>query len=113
MTPQTLSTAQLEAALRAMDARLRAKKLEIDSLNTLRDNLPLMAARLFRGEGTAAESDSLETVTDATHNYLTAKINWALMDLEQMELQRRMVVAQQSMVQPAGGVLPTNRRPQG
>lgn len=109
MMPQ-LTAQQVEAALRSISARIDAKKLEIDSLNSLRALAPGFLGPLVPPN---SDPDTRAVVTDAVNNYMTAKINQALMDLEQFILQKAMFEAQQRQVQLASGVLPNNRRPQG
>lgn len=116
MMPQ-MSALQVEAALKGISARINAKKLEIDSLNTLRNVVPTFLDGLFAEALTKIEEppsgDIPGVVMNAVTNYMTAKINQGLMDLEQLMLQKTMFESQQRQVQLATGVLPNNRRPQG
>jgi len=89
----------------------------VDSLNTIRAAAPGLLGflcRPMRADETI-DASSEEALSMATENYLTAKINQGLMDLEQLMLQKAMFEQQQRQVQLASGVLPpnNNRRPQG
>jgi hypothetical protein len=78
MTPQ-LSVQQLEHAIKNLQKRVDAKKLEAHSYSQFRD--------YASGNFTPDEA----TLRDATNNYLTAKLNQALIDLEELELQLKAV----------------------
>ena len=108
MMPQ-LTVQQVEAALKAITARIDAKKLEVDSLSRMQQTSRVLIQKLFSSDETVEESLAIETV----HDYLIAKLNQGLMDLEQLTLQKTMFESQQRQVQLASGVLPNNRRPQG
>ena len=92
MAPQ-LTTQQLAAAIRAIEQRRASKQLEVDSLNTFRAAAPEAINHLFPGP------ENLHLITalaDASANYLTAKINWLLIDLQEIDLQLRALRQHQS-----------------
>jgi hypothetical protein len=80
MTPQ-LSVQQLEHAIKNCDARVKAKTLECAALDQMRDAIPEYLAGLIIDQ----------PLRESVHNYLTAKLNWALIDLQELELQLKAV----------------------
>ncbi len=98
MSPQ-LTKQQLEHAISNIRKRVDAKKLECHALAKLRDHSPAVFGALSMvlpaDEKSQASpvieaiSGSLESVREASVNLLTAKLNTALVDLEELELNLR------------------------
>ncbi len=115
MSPQ-LTIQQLEHAITNIDKRVEAKKLEIHSYAEWRDHAPAAFGTLSfmlppvasseQESVFAAMSRSLAALREATVNLFTAKLNTALIDLEELELnlkamrQMRSGVVGASMVPP-------------
>ena len=84
MSPQ-LTKQQLEHAISNIRKRVDAKKLEIDSLSKLRTAAVDVIAKHFNFR----DEEKQQPVQNAVHNYLTAKINEQLVNLEELELSLR------------------------
>jgi hypothetical protein len=74
-----------------LQKRVNAKKLEIHAYGQFRDyapSVPVLLSLIPKGEGPATESiiEALEQLRDAATNFFTAKLNQALVDLEELEL---------------------------
>lgn len=76
-----LSVQQLEHAIKVFKARVSAKKLEIHSYSQFKDNAPVAAIQLLGADPLG------QGMHDAVENFFTAKMNQALLDLEELELQ--------------------------
>jgi hypothetical protein len=96
MTPQ-LSVQQLEHAIKNLQRRVDAKKLECHSLDNLRQHAPIsilaVLAKELKGEGSTTDAtlNGLEKTRESAENLLTAKLNQALIDLDELELQLKAV----------------------
>lgn len=115
MSPQ-LSANQLAHAAKNAEKLIAAKKLEIHAYSKFQKHAPAAIRELldplspklqrFPGETAGTVSRDLQ---DATENLFTAKLNHALIELEELELQLKAVrhIQQQqgSMIQvPSSGV---------
>ncbi len=90
----TLSQQQIAAAIRAFENRLNSKKLECDALGKLRTTAPvLIGAILLKDENVPGLTGLWKSIAE---DYLTAKINWLLIDIQEYELQIRALKSQQS-----------------
>jgi hypothetical protein len=99
MSPQ-LSVQQLEHAIKNLEALIGAKKLEIDALSKFRELVPGTVSLIYRGIHTEpTEPQPLlefwdwwtKDVQRAAENFFTAKINQALVQLEEIEMQLKAV----------------------
>ena len=98
MSPQ-LSKQQWEHAISNLQRRVNAKKLECHALATFRDHSPAIfgaLSMLMPADADAQDSrllramtDSMSLLREATINLATAKLNTALVDLEELELNLR------------------------
>lgn len=92
-----LSIQQLEHAIQVYEKRVQAKKLEIDSYAKFRDHAPEAMegiARMFIGD--LGIQGSQAALRDATENLFTAKVNQAILDLEELELMVKALKQQRS-----------------
>lgn len=102
MSPQ-LSQQQIGAAIKAFENRLNSKKLECDALGRLRKVAPnVIPLQLVNMEG---YGDTASGVAHACEDYLTAKINWLLIDIQEYELQIKMLKSQQSGIVSPGMII--------
>ena len=102
MNPQNppqlqISRAQIEQNIKQFEAKIKAKTLECVSLGQLRDASADVIARLYGYR----EKEFQKPVQDAVYNYLTAKLNEQLINLEALQLQLNAWKAMTNMVQPA------------
>lgn len=106
-----LTVQQLQAAIASFNKRLKSKQLEVDALDRIRKQVPSMAAQLFPvSESTTLVPVTASVLSDAVVDYLTAKINWLLIDVQEFTLQIKALESQQSGIILAGQ---PPRRPQG
>ena len=103
---QGLTVQQVAAALANFKKRLQSKQLEVDALSRMRKVAPAIIAPLVPAE---SDRDMFRVAVD---DYLTAKINWLVIDVQEFELQIRALESQQSGLVLAAGAVPP-RRPQG
>jgi len=82
MSPQ-LSTQQLEHAIGNLEKLLSAKKLEIYSLSAFKENAPVAVIQLLGADPLG------QSLRDATENFFASKLNRALIELEEMEMQMK------------------------
>jgi hypothetical protein len=102
MTPQ-LSVQQLEHAIKNLQRRVDAKKLEAHSYAQFRDHAPAALGHLLTGFDGAVKGDPpSEYLHDATENLFTAKLNQALIDLEELELTLKAYKQMSSPIQVPG-----------
>lgn len=104
--PLQLSTAQLAQAEKAFKAKLDAKTLECASLAQLKEHAPesmVILSLLLKGQGSTTESmiDSLDITRDALGNYLSAKLNQAVIELQEIDLQLKAIQSMSNRIQPA------------
>jgi hypothetical protein len=116
MTPQ-LSVQQLEHAIKNLQKRVDAKKLEAHSYGLFRDHAPAALEHLcekFIDEDPAIKKGLAdppgEYLHDATENLFTAKLNQALIDLEELELQLKAVKQMSSGILVPGMQINQNKR---
>jgi hypothetical protein len=99
-----LSQQQLAAGIAAMEKRLNSKKLEVDALDRLRLASGVLSRIL---PDTPAGPQDANSIQHAVENFLTAKINWLLIDVQEFELNIRALKSQQSgIVVPGPPVRP-------
>ncbi len=110
MTPQ-LSVQQLEHAIKNLQRRVDAKKLEAHSYAKFRDYAPTalghLCEKLAGVDGDPAVREGRadppsEYLHDATENFFTAKLNQALIDLEELELTLKAYKQMSSPIQVPG-----------
>ena len=101
--PVQLSTAQLEKLVKNLEARLKAKTLECASLGQLKLVAGDVVDKFFnyRSQIDDLPNHPQKALKDAVYNYLTAKLNQELINLEELELRLKQVKAASNMVQPA------------
>ncbi len=114
----SVTAQQLAAALANYRKRLQSKQLEVDSLSRIRKLAPAVVAQVVPaklipfghnvGDLDQTDRESMKTALD---DFLTAKINWLLIDVQEFDLQIKALEAQQSGIVLAGPV--PGRRPQG
>jgi len=119
MTPQ-LSVQQLEHAIKNLQRRVDAKKLEAHSYKELSDHSPSAFGTLsmiLPADASAqddsmliAMAQSLGKLREATVNLFTAKLNQALIDLEELELQLKAVKQMSSGIVVPGMQINQNKR---
>lgn len=113
MTGQ-LSPQQLAAFIASHERRRDSTKLAIDSLNTIREQAPVIVQLFFQEQpGEPLRSPAFverNAIADAAVNYLTARINWLLIDLQERELQIKALKYQQTGILIAH---PSNNKLQG
>jgi hypothetical protein len=98
MTPQLqLSTAQLAHAEQVYKRKVDAKTLECASLGQMRDVSADVVAKFFNFR----DELSQKPARDAVYNYLTAKLNQAIIELEELKLQLTGIQAMSNRIQPA------------
>jgi hypothetical protein len=105
MSPQ-LSKQQLEHAISNIKKRVDAKMLEIDSLSKMRTCAVDVIAKHFNFR----DEDKQQPVQTAIHNYLTAKINQELVNLEEMQLSLRAYSQMSSGIVGATMLPPSNSK---
>lgn len=93
MTPQP-SVQQLEHAIKNWEARVKAKTLECASLEQMRTAAINVIGKLFNFR----DPEKQQPAQDAVHNYLTAKLNQAVLDLQELELYLKAMRQQSSSV---------------
>lgn len=81
-----MSPQQLEHAIANLQKRVDAKTLECASLQQMRDVSADVIVTFFGYRDEIKHTPAC----DAVHNYLTAKLNWAIIDLEELELNLKM-----------------------
>jgi hypothetical protein len=105
MSPQ-LTAQQLDHAISNIAKRVEAKKLEVEALKTFLAYLPAPLGAWYErttGLATPANQDAVE---DAAENFFTAKLNTALIDLEELELNLKAMRQMRSGVVGANMVIP-------
>ena len=105
MNPQ-LTVQQLEHAIANIEKRVEAKKLEVEALKTFLAYLPAPLGAWYdrtTGLATPANQDAVE---NAAENFFTAKLNTALIDLEELELNLKAMRQMRSGVVGATGIIP-------
>lgn len=95
--PVQLSTAQLAHAEKIFKAKVDAKTLECASLSVMRDCSADFIGRIFAFR----DEEKQRPCRDAAYNYLTAKLNQAVIELEELELQLKGIQAMSNRIQPA------------
>mgnify|MGYP001558850933 CR=1 FL=1 len=88
-----LSRQQFAAALKNFEERLKSKQLEVDALNRLRVASGIISRLL---PDTPVGPQDCESIRQAVDDFLTAKINMLLVDVQEFELNIRAMKAQQS-----------------
>jgi hypothetical protein len=111
---QGLTVQQVAAALANFRKRLQSKQLEVDALSRMRKVAPAVVTQLVPASlvGDELDQGNRELMKTAVDDYLTAKINWLLIDVQEFELQIKALESQQSGLVLAAGSVP-GRRPQG
>ena len=100
MTPQ-LSSSQLAHAEKQFKAKVDAKTLECASLDRLRRTMPSVTGLILKHLEPERFPDwEDEGIADAVDNYLTAKFNQAIIELEELQLQLKAVQAMGNRVVP-------------
>jgi hypothetical protein len=105
MTPQ-LSVQQMEHATRNLEKRVKAKTLECVSLDQMRKVADTFLDAIFDPR----DKEKQQPVQDAVHNFLTAKMNYALVDLEELELTLRAYKQMSSPIVGASLIPPNSRQ---
>lgn len=111
MTPQ-LSVQQLEHAIKNLQRRVDAKKLEVHSYKQFSDSLPSAVAQLLGMKDPSEDEEPAASMSEvmrrfrllqeATENFFTAKLNQALIDLEELELTLKAYKQMSSPIQVPG-----------
>jgi hypothetical protein len=103
MTPQLqLSTAQLAHAEQVYKRKVDAKTLECASLDRLRRTMPSVTGLILKHLEPERKPDwETEGIADTVENYLTAKLNQAIIELEELKLQLTGIQAMSNRIQPA------------
>jgi hypothetical protein len=97
MTPQLqLSTAQLAHAEQVYKRKVDAKTLECASLEQLRECSLGIVEVIYE-----TRPVSRKLLVDSVYNYLTAKLNQAIIELEELKLQLTGIQAMSNRIQPA------------
>jgi len=86
MSPPQLTPAQLQHAIDNGTKLVEAKQLEIQAYSEFRKHAPAALGELLPSE-TATTSSRLSALQDATEALFTAKMNQAMVELEELELQ--------------------------
>jgi hypothetical protein len=99
MSPQSVqfTTAQLAQAEKTFKAKLDAKTLECASLQAMRDCSADFIGRIFNFR----DEEKQAPCRNAAYNYLTAKLNEAVIELQELELQVKTVQSMSNRIQPA------------
>jgi hypothetical protein len=102
MTQPQLTIQQLEHAIRNIEKRVQAKTLECAALQQMQAAAVDVIGKLFNFR----DQEKQQPVQDAAHNFLTAKFNNALVDLEELELNLKAMRQMRSGVVGASIVVP-------
>ena len=101
MSPQ-LTAQQLEHAIANIEKRIKAKTLECAALQQMQGAAVDAIGKLFNFR----DEEKQQPCLDAAHNFLTAKFNTALIDLEELELNLKAMRQMRSGVVGASRVIP-------
>jgi hypothetical protein len=98
MTPQPiqLSSSQLAHAEKNFKAKVDAKTLECASLAQMKEASAGLIERIYNYR----DEPGQKPIRDAVYNYLTAKFNQAVIELEELQLQLKAVQAMSNRVVP-------------
>ncbi len=102
---QGVTLQQLAAALANYRKRLQSKQLEVDALNRIRTSASGVI-RMMTMAGDDSDRADRNMFENAVNDFLTAQINWLLIDVQEFELQIKALEAQQSgivLATPAPG----------
>ena len=97
MTPQ-LSSSQLLHAEKVFQQKVDAKTLECAALRQLIDIAPALIVKAFIR---TQDAESEMGVREALGNYLTAKLNQAVIELQEFELQLKAIQSMSNRIQPS------------
>jgi hypothetical protein len=104
MTQPQLTIQQLEHAISVYEKRVEAKKLEVESYSLLTANIAAVGIVLTPDDASAVES--MEIIRHAAVNLCAAKHTVATLDLEELELQLKVMRQARSGVVGASMVVP-------